>query len=203
MRLNFEAFQNDYEDKQFTVVTLTGGSLVQTNDNVGAVVSRGAEMELLWLPPVDGLAVNLNLGVLDVEIDELIDVGVLGNVADHHALGLAPELTAQARVQYTTNVGRAGAVSFGLDANYRDEMYTDSPVDLSDPFVSQAVSEAVTFTNAFVTFRSSDNRWRISLDVKNLSDERVLQNTFHVSNFILGGYTRGRTWGLTLGYDTN
>ena len=206
MRLNFEAFQNDYEDKQFTVVALIGGTLVQTNDNVGAVVSRGAEMELLWLPPVDGLAVNLNLGILDVEIDELIDVvapGVLGNVADHHALGLAPELTAQARVQYTTSVGRAGAVSFGLDANYRDEMYTDSPVDLSDPFGSQAVSEAVTFTNAFVTFRSSDNRWRVSLDVKNLSDERVLQNTFQVSNFILGGYTRGRTWGLTLGYDTN
>ena len=163
-------------------------------------------MELLWLPPVDGLAVNLNLGILDVEIDELIDVvspGVLGNVADHHALGLAPELTAQARVQYTTSVGRAGAVSFGLDANYRDEMYTDSPVDLSDPFGSQAVSEAVTFTNAFVTFRSSDNRWRVSLDVKNLSDERVLQNTFQVADFILGGYTRGRTWGLTLGYDTN
>ena len=206
MRLNFEAFQNDYEDKQFTVIALIGGTLVQTNDNVGAVVSRGAEMELLWLPPVDGLAVNLNLGILDVEIDELIDVvspGVLGNVADHHALGLAPELTAQARVQYTTSVGRAGAVSFGLDANYRDEMYTDSPVDLSDPFGSQAVSEAVTFTNAFVTFRSSDNRWRVSLDVKNLSDERVLQNTFQVSNFILGGYTRGRTWGLTLGYDTN
>ena len=206
MRLNFEAFQNDYEDKQFTVIALIGGSLIQTNDNVGAVVSRGAEMELLWLPPVDGLAVNLNLGILDVEIDELIDVvspGVLGNVADHHALGLAPELTAQARVQYTTSVGRAGAVSFGLDANYRDEMYTDSPIDLSDPFVSQAVSEAVTFTNAFVSFRSSDNRWRVSLDVKNLSDERVLQNTFQVSNFILGGYTRGRTWGLTLGYDTN
>ena len=208
MRLNFEAFQNDYEDKQFTVVTLTGGSLVQMNDNVGAVVSRGAEMELLWLPPVDGLAVNLNLGILDVEIDELIDEfppmsRMLVNVADHSALGLAPELTVQARVQYTTSVGRAGAVSFGLDANYRDEMYTDSPVDLSDPFVSQAVSEAVTFTNAFVTFRSSDNRWRVSLDVKNLSDERVLQNTFQVSNFILGGYTRGRTWGLTLGYDTN
>ena len=206
MRLNFEAFQNDYEDKQFTAVGLIDGRLVQTNDNVGAVVSRGAEMELLWLPPVDGLAVNLNIGVLDVEIDELIDEvspGVLGNVADHHALGLAPELTAQARVQYTTSVGRAGALSFGLDANYRDEMYTDSPVDLSDPFVSQAVSEAVTFTNASVSFRSSDSRWRVSVDVKNLSDERVLQNTFHVSNFIMGGYSRGRTWGLTLGYDTN
>ena len=77
-------------------------------------------------------------------------------------------------------------------------------VDLSDPFLSQAVSEAVTFTNAFVTFRSSDNRWRVSLDVKNLVGRAcACRDTFQVSNFILGGYTRGRTWGLTLGYDTN
>ena len=206
MRLNFEAFQNDFEDKQFTVVVLTGGSLVQTNDNLGELVSRGAEFELLWLPPVDGLALNLNVGILDVEIDELIgDVspGVRGNVADRSATGYAPELTAQARVQYARSVGRAGILTFGLDANYRDEMYTDTPIEVNDPFLSQAISEAVTITNAFVTFRSSDNRWRVSLDVKNLADKRALQSTFHVSNFILGGYTRGRTWGLTLGYDTN
>ena len=206
MRLNFEAFQNDFEDKQFTVVVLTGGSLVQTNDNLGELVSRGAEFELLWLPPVDGLALNLNVGILDVEIDELIgDVspGVRGNVADRSATGYAPELTAQARVQYARSVGRAGILTFGLDANYRDEMYTDTPIEVNDPFLSQAISEAVTITNAFVTFRSSDNRWRVSLEGKNLADKRALQSTFHVSNFILGGYTRGRTWGLTFGYDTN
>ena len=209
MRLNFEAFINDYEDKQFTVVALDPATtaLVQVNDNVGEAESTGAEMELLWLPPVDGLAVNLNVGILDVEINELIDVmpgtGMLGNVADHNALGYAPELTAQARVQYTTKVGNIGSVTFGVDADYRDEMYTDSPIDLSDPFVSQVISESRTLTNAFVTLRSTDSRWRVTLEGKNLSDKRVLQNTFQVSNFIMGGYNRGRTWGLTFAYDTN
>lgn len=210
MRLNFEAFLNEYEDKQFTVVVLDpeATALVQSNDNVGEAQSTGAEIEILWLPPVDGLAINLNVGVLDVEIDELIDEfpagsGMLTNVADHNALGYAPELTAQARIQYTTSVGNLGSVSFGLDADYRDEMYTDSPIDLSNPFFSAAHSKSRTLTNAFVTLRSSDNRWRVTLEGKNLSDKRVLQNTFNVSNFILGGYNRGRTWGLTFAYDTN
>lgn len=209
MRLNFEAFLNEYEDKQFTVVALDPATtaLVQVNDNVGEAESTGAEVELLWLPPVDGLAVSLNVGILDVEINELIDqipgTGMLGNVADQNALGYAPELTAQARIQYTTKVGNIGSLTFGLDADYRDEMYTDSPIDLSDPFVSQVISESRTLTNAFVTLRSSDNRWRVSLEGKNLSDKRVLQSTFQVSNFIMGGYNRGRTWGLTFAYDTN
>ena len=210
MRLNFEAFLNQYEDKQFTAVRLdpVTTALIQTNDNVGEAETSGAEIELLWLPPVEGLAVNLNVGILDVEIDEYVEEfplgsGILANVADHHALGYAPELTAQARVQYTTSIGNIGSLTLGLDADYRDEMYTDSPIDLRDPFFSAAYSDSRTLTNAFVTLRSSDNRWRVSLEGKNLSDKRVLQSTFNVSNFIMGGYNRGRTWGLTFAYDTN
>ena len=209
LRINAEAFLNEYEDKQFSVVALDPETtaLVQVLDNVGEAESTGAEMELLWLPPVEGLAINLNVGILDVEINELIDqvpgTGMLGNVADHHALGYAPELTAQARIQYTTSVGNIGSLTIGLDADYRDEMYTDSPIDLSNPFFSAAQSPSRTLSNAFVTLRSSDNQWRVSFECKNLSDKRVLQNTFNVSNFILGGYNRGRTWGLTFAYDTN
>ena len=205
LRLNFEAFVNKYEDKQFTVVVLDGasGRLVQQNDNVGEAESTGAEVEILWLPPVEGLAINFNLGILDTEIDELIDEvseGVLGNVADNNRLGYAPEMTAQARIQYTMPVGGFGAVTFGLDADYRDEMYTDSPVEITNPFFANAVSEERTLTNAFVSYASNDNRWRVTLEGKNLSDKRVLENTFNVSNFILGGYNRGRTWGLTFSY---
>lgn len=210
LRLNFEAFLNEYEDKQFTVVALdsVSTSLVQVNDNVGEAESTGAEIELLWLPPVEGLALNLNLGILDVEINQLIDEfppnsGVLANVASHHALGYAPEFTAQARVQYTTSLGNIGSLTLGLDADYQDEMYTDSPIDISSSFLSQAGSQARTIANAFVTLHSNDGRWRVSLEGKNLSDKRVLQNTFNVSNFIMGGYSRGRTWGLTFAYDTN
>ena len=164
-------------------------------------------IEILWLPPIDGLAVNLNIGYLDAEIDEIIDVipgsnpPVFGNVASNHELGYSPELTWQARVQYTTNLGDAGSLTFGVDASYRDEMYTDSPVDITNPFFDATLSDDRTLTNAFITYRSADDRWRVTLEGKNLSDERVLENTFNVSNFILGGYNRGRTWGLTVGYD--
>ena len=208
LRFNAEAFLNDYQDKQFTVIALDEqtGTLIQQNDNAGEIETRGFEFELLWLPPVDGLAMNLNLGYLDVKVKELIDEvapGVLGNVADSHAMGYAPKLTVQARVQYTASLGGAGTLTFGADADYRDKMYTDSPIDLTNPFFLAAQSEDRILANAFLTYRSDDSRWRVTLEGKNLGDKRVLENTFNVSNFILGGYNRGRTWGLTVAYEMN
>ncbi len=204
LRINAELFRNDYKDKQVAVVTLENGLLIQSNKNVGDVKSQGGEVEILWLPPIDGLAINLNVGYLDIEINELIDqipgTNTVGNVADDRALGYAPELTWQFRVQYAFNVGNAGTVSIGADLDYRDEMYTDSPIDTTNPFFLNARSEDRTLYNAFITYRSADDRWRLSLEGKNLSDKRVLENTYNVSNFILGGYNRARTVGLTVGY---
>ena len=210
LRFNAEAFLNDYQDKQFTVIALDEqtGTLLQQNDNAGEVETRGFEFELLWLPPVDGLALNLNLGYLDVEVKELIDEfppmsGMLVNVADDRAMGYAPEVMVQARVQYTASLGGAGTLTFGADADYRDKMYTDSPIDLTNPFFLTTESEDRIIANAFLTYRSGDSRWRVTLEGKNLGDKRVLENTFNVSNFILGGYNRGRTWGLTVAYEMN
>ena len=205
VRLNAELFLNDYQDKQVAVVTLDENSaLVQTSDNVGEVESTGAEIEILWLPPVDGLTVNFNVGWLDVDIDELIDVlpdGVtLGNAADFRELGFSPELTWQARVQYSFAVS-TGTMTIAADAAYRDEMYTDSPVDISNPFFVSALSDDLTTYNASLSYLSQDERWRVTLEGKNLSDEREIVNTFNVTDFILGGYNRGRTWGLTFAYN--
>jgi outer membrane receptor protein involved in Fe transport len=52
-----------------------------------------------------------------------------------------------------------------------------------------------------LAFRSESGHWRVALEGKNLSDERSLVNTFNVTNFITGGYTRGRTWALSVRYD--
>ena len=208
LRFNAEAFRNEYKEKQFSVIALDEetGTLAQTLDNVGKIESHGFEFEILWLPPVDRLALNLNLGYLDVEVKELIDEiapGTLGNVADDRAMGYAPELTAQARVQYRASLGGAGTLTFAVDANYRDKMYTNTPIALTDQFLLSTLSEDRIITNAFLTYRSSNNQWRVSLEGKNLADKRVLENSFQVSNFILGGYNRGRTWGLTVAYEMN
>ena len=76
---------------------------------------------------------------------------------------------------------------------------SDSPVNISNAFFEAgAYSDDLTTYHASLTYRSADERWRISLEGKNLSDERVVVNTFNVTDFTLGGYNRGRIWGLTL-----
>jgi iron complex outermembrane receptor protein len=171
------------------------------------VTSKGVELEILWLPPVDGLTVNLNLGYLDSDIDEFIELqddGAGGvnsvNVASNFELGYAPETTAQFGIRYEFNVS-GGNMMIGANAAYRSEMYTDSPIDLTSTFMANTESESRTMVNAMLAYTSASGQWRVMLEGKNLSDKRSLVNTFNVTNFITGGYTRGKTWGLSVSYD--
>ena len=207
LRINSEAFFTDYKEKQLRSIALTdAGQLLQVIDNLGEVESVGAEVEILWLPPVEGLVLNLNVGWLDTDVKEFVEVQELGGVnvpvdiSDSRDVGFAPEWNVQAHAQYSFALGNAGAMTIGGDLAYRSEMYTTSPVNITDPFAVQTLAKDHTIWNAFLTYSSVDERLRITLEGKNLSDKRILQNTFQVSNFILGGYTRGRTWGLTLSY---
>lgn len=208
LRINAEGFFNDYSEKQLRSIILTDAQrLLQVIDNVGDVESVGADMEILWLPPLEGLSLNLNVGWLDSDIKEFIEVQdqatgpVEVNIADTRALGYAPKWNVQARAQYSLALDGAGSLTVGADMAYRSKMFTNSPIDVTDPFLLMSQAEANTTWNAFLTYRSENERWRLTLEGKNLSDERVLEHTFQVSNFILGGYSRGRTWGLTFAYD--
>jgi iron complex outermembrane recepter protein len=204
VRLNGEFFFNDYQDKQLSTVYIAeNGALVSTQDNVGKVESWGGELELTWLTPVEGLMLNLNAGYLDSEIKEYVQAGaggVIEDISDDRVLGYSPEWTAQARVSYDFDIASAGSMLISADVAYRDEMYTDSPIDINSEFRTQALTPDLTTFNAVVAFTTSDEKWRFALDGRNLSDERELVNTYTVSNFMTGGYTRERTWAVSVGY---
>ncbi len=211
LRLNGEIFYNEYTDKQLTSIEIIeGGSLRSTRDNVGEVESSGFEAELTWLPAVDGLTINLNVGYLDSEIIEYlvaddddeneIEDGTIIDISDDRALGFAPEWTAAARIAYDFDIGNAGTMLISGDVAYRDEMFTDSPIDTTSEYLSSAHSDSLTTYNALIAFTSSDYKWRVALEGKNLTDERNLVNTFNVSNFITGGYNRERTWAFSIAY---
>ena len=204
LRLNAELFYNDYEDKQLSTIEVSeDGEIRNTIDNVGSVESFGGEVEILWLPPVDGLTVNLNVGYLDSEVDEYLEAneeGEIVDVSDDRELGFAPEWTAQGRISYEFGIGNAGTLLISGDVAYRDEMYTDSPIDTTDEFRTQALSDSLTTYNALVAFTTEDQKWRVALEGKNLSDERELVNTFTLINYMLGGYNRERTWALSVAY---
>ena len=198
LRFNAEAFFNDYTDKQLATIALVNGGLEETVGNVGELETSGVEMELTWLPPVDGLMFGLNVGYLDTDVKEYKSGD--DDIADQTAIGFAPEWTAQGRVQWDIDVADYGYITLGTDLSYRDESYTNSPVDLTSEFASLQVQEDHVIWNAMAAFTTTDERWRIAVEGKNLEDERVITNTFVVGPFVTAGYNMPRTWAVSVGY---
>lgn len=204
LRLNGEIFYNDYQDKQLATLTLTGADLVEQVGNVGELETSGAELELTWLPKIDGLTVGLNVGYLDYDVKEYSsfdDDGNAINLGDTTAIGFSPDWTVQTRVSYDFDIGDMGSMMIGADVSYRSESYTNSPIDLTNPSSDVQVQEEHAIVNAIASFRTADDRWRIALQGKNLEDKRVVVNTFDLTVFQTAGYNMPRTWALTVGYE--
>ncbi len=204
LRINTEAFYNDYEDKQLSAIQLLpSGDLEAITSNVGEVTTSGFEFEVSWLPPVDGMMINFNVGYLDSEVDAFDSFDDDGNPIDLSnttELGYAPEWTGQIRASYEFDVGDIGYVTLGTDVSYQDEMFTSSPIDTTDPLQTAQMADDHYIWNAMAAFTSSDERWRIALEGKNLNDERELVNTFDIGIIATGGYNPPRTWAVSVGY---
>ena len=198
LRFNAEAFLNDYTDKQLSTIVLQGNDLAETVGNVGELETSGIEAEITWLPPVNGLVLGLNVGYLDTDVKEYKSGDQ--DIADQTAIGFAPQWTAQGRIHWDIDVSDIGYITLGTDLSYRDESYTNSPVDLTSDFAPLQVQKEHAIWNAMAAFTTADERWRIAVEGKNLEDERVVTNTFVVGPFVTAGYNMPRTWAVSLGY---
>ena len=202
LRFNAEYFMNDYEDKQMQTIILTQGDLVSLTRNVGKVSSEGFEAELTWQTPIEGLLINANVGYLDQTVDEFPEQQADGsfiNKAPTTALGYAPEWTGQIRALYRTEMA-SGNLTLSGDASFQDEMYLNSPIDLTNPIKTAQKGDDYWTYNAMAAYTTADEKWRFAVEGKNLSDERQLINTFDISVMANGGYTAPRTWAISAEY---
>lgn len=221
LRLNTEAFYNDYSDKQlqYLYVNSDTNALTTFYTNAGQVTTQGIETEISWLTPVDGLQFDLNIGYLDASIDKfdrLVTNTESVDVAGHTELGFSPTWTVQPRVTYTMDLADLGDLLFSADASYRSQSYTNSPTDISDELSRKQSQPENTIYNANIVFNTADKRWRFALEGKNLSNKRVLTNTFNLdlglggmagapnpsstSTFVMGSYNDPRTWAVSAAY---
>ena len=199
LRFNTELFFNDYTDKQLSTVVFRDGSLDETVDNVGELETSGIEAEVLWLPPLEGMTLGLNVGYLDTDVKEFENAAA-GDLSDTTAIGFSPEWTVQGRVSYDFDIASAGFVTLAADFAYRDESFTNSPIDTtSEQALTQLQDEHVIW-NAMAAFTTADGHWRFAVEGKNLDDERVITNSFNVGALTTAGYNMPRTWAVSVGY---
>lgn len=201
-RINGELFYNDYKDKQLATIVMMDDALIPLNNNVGKMKTKGAEIEILWAP-IEDFLFGFNIGYLDTEINSYTTTSSSGDkidIARSSALGFSPKWTAQASMQYGFMVNDRGRVTLGVDVAYRDESYTNSPIDLLKPLGRIQVQESHKIWNAVIAWSSPKEAWRIALEGRNLDDKRVLTNTYLVGPFVTGAYTTPRTWAMSIGY---
>ncbi len=199
LRLNGEWFLNDYQDKQLATIGLVQGNLEQFVDNVGELETSGFELEMQWLPPVEGLSIGLNVGYLDVDVNKFTSAE--GDRSETTAIGFSPQWSVQSRLAYEFALADWGSMLIGTDVNYRTRSFTSSPIDLTSQAAAAQVQEEHAIWNALAAFTSADERWRVALEGKNLEDKRVITNTFNLTLFQTAGYNAPRTWALSVAYE--
>ncbi len=198
LQLNGSAFYYDYKDLQ--VNKLVGNSIV--TENAASARVKGFELEVT-AKPVPQLDLNLAITYLDARFREFEtknparpELGIL-NLSGNH-LANAPQWAINGGAEVELPVGLPGRLSLRGDVAYSSRQFF---TEFNDDRLSQ---KPVALVDASLQYESSDERWRASLFVKNLTDQKVRSNVFvaaQTTGFAMnGGYKPPRMWGASVGY---
>ncbi|WP_317931951.1 TonB-dependent receptor [Halioxenophilus sp. WMMB6] len=200
MRFNAALFYSTYSDMQLTFGRRAPGTdtFETVTDNAGQATIQGVESELSMLV-TDNLSVQFILGYLDAQFDKFTaDLEGNGTVTDntHYDLPYAPRWTSTLQLTYDLPVS-FGNFNFHGGATFTDRYLTTSLKD-EDVFYR----DALTVYNARITFSDPEEKYKVALYGKNLSDEHEKLNAFELgTNFMqAGSYMPPRSYGVEFTY---
>ena len=202
IRWNTSLFYYDYED---VILTLSvPGDELDPNPGFDPLINEnGADADIygleseLWLLPTEGLDIKFGFTVMDTETSriETSPYNVMERLDDRELI-YAPKFSANGLVRYEAPV--AGQwLGFGqFDFTTRTRHWAEAT---NDP-VSRI--EGYTLLNASIGIGSQNNDWRVSLWVKNLTDEEYTQYINDLSGLsaILNTPGYPRTFGLNVAF---
>ncbi|MBW7836205.1 MAG: TonB-dependent receptor [Sphingomonadales bacterium] len=201
LRLNVAAFYYDYTDLQVNRFNPATGGATTSVTNAASAEVKGLEAEVLALL-AKGLELDMGLAVLDAKYkdflsanpdapDPFVDQDLSGNT-----LPRSPKFSLSAGLQYTHDIGNYGSVTLRGEAKYQSHIWFDQ-------FNSSDVEEDnYTLLNAFATFESADDRWRVQVYGRNLTDKLYRQSVIRATSLIgtLDFWGAPRTYGIEVGF---
>ena len=184
MTLNASYFFSDYDDKQVSVLVARGPADVATVvNNIDSQEISGLEVDLSW-QITQNWFVRANYGYLDAEYNEFFgDLNGDGVETENSFMQPrnTPENTFGISTVYTAAMG-PGNLQGVLAYRYRDAIQTDlvsqSPTTPPSPTNTGGIGAmgSIYDVSAQLSYMFSDDRYRITVYGKNLTDERELFN---------------------------
>ncbi len=215
-RFSTAVFYTDYQGQQITTqqVNPAGTGVVSFVDNVGSSTIWGFEFEgQAYL--TDRLTANLALGYVDAEFNEFLayvpnaappPAFVQTDVSDSRQFQNTPSWTGNVSLQYDHPLGRHGSVQVLGSMSFRSEtsMFETPFAEVDQP--------AYELYDLSVVWTTADDRWRVGLHGRNLTDELyrtgaytfafnpAAPSTLVFGDSVIGFYGPPRTVSLTVGY---
>ena len=182
MTLNAAYFANDYEDKQESVLVVRGPADVATVvENAATEEISGIEIDLSW-QITQNWFLRANYGYLDAKYENFVgDLNGDGQDTDNSYMRPrnTPENSFGINTTYTVGLG-PGNLQAVLAYRYRDAIEVDLvsqvPTKPGSPADSGGIGSigSIYDLSAQVSYMFSDDRYRITVYGKNLTDEREL-----------------------------
>ena len=193
VEINAAAFWNDISDMQFSVFLEGSGGAASTVDNAGAATIKGLELELA-AQLTDSLKVSANLGTLDAEYDEFIELGV--DVKDSKDFPYAPETTASVALDWAVGSGPWGRIDTHVDWNYKDDyvVYANRDQNVSGQIASYDVVNARLTWGGISLGESAE--LQVSAWGKNIFDEEYRENTIPFGLWTISYWGAPATYGV-------
>jgi len=198
-RLNGAVFLNRYNNVILGKLRCPESVLVSPclrPDNVGSAEVKGLELELS-LFPTDGLTIDSSLSILDFQYTSPTTGGFLdGTVIPGTGITpYTPESSWSVGIQYDHEM-ESGTISTRFDGSYQGGLFTNSEN------TSWGHIDGRFLGNARLSYTTSDEDWRIALEVENLFDKYYFMSVSDATNNSLGIVSgvpgRPRTWSLAV-----
>ncbi|NOX52075.1 MAG: TonB-dependent receptor [Gammaproteobacteria bacterium] len=194
LRFNLTGFRTDYDDLQIVRFGPVAGSAFGTfvTANIGEAEMTGFEAEWEWWM-TDNLSLSGYYAYLDTEVNDLVLETTGGPVdASGSPLRQAPENSTNLVLAYELAT-QMGTFDFSVTYHNTDEQLMD--------YVFQATKiDRTELFDANVTWRSSDEKWKLSLWGKNLKDDEYIAHAYVIGPGVIGVWGPPRTMGLTATY---
>ncbi len=203
LRTNLAVFHNRYKDLQVSSFEAAedGASLLPVFTNAGEAKLQGVELEITALL-TEKLTLNGNVGFLDAKYTEYFagsdsETNMPVDVSDDREIVNAPKWDALIGLSYSIDLSNFGTLDLSSDLSYRGKTYLE--VNSSETLAQDSYS----LWNASASFASSDESWRLSFVVKNITDEEYRSHAFDLSAFPgveLAYYSAPRTYSANVSY---